>query len=259
MTEPARIHETHVSVVLLIGDRAFKIKKPVTFPFIDLSTPELRDQACHREVELNRRLAPDVNLGVADVVGPDGAVCDHLVVMRRMPAESRLSTLISEHAAGDEDKVACLRGDPQSADEARALLDLALRHLRLARVVLTLIGGEPGSGKSSLATGIAERTGWAVLRSDEVRKDLAGVGHTDRMASAPGTGIYTREATDATYSELLARARLLLARAFRRRRSLADSDRRRGRARHRRSRRGRAPRDRGRLMPGERMAHFARR
>src|SRR5690606_4045334 len=53
-------------------------------------------RVCHREVELNRRLAPDAYLGVADVVGPDGEVCEHMVVMRRMPPERRLSTLVAE-------------------------------------------------------------------------------------------------------------------------------------------------------------------
>ena len=48
--------------------------------------------------------------------------------------------------------------------------------------MLTLVGGDPGAGKSTLAAGIADRTGWTVLRSDEVRKDLAGVGHTTGMA-----------------------------------------------------------------------------
>ena len=99
----AALHETHVSIVFLVGDRAYKLKKPVRFPFLDQSTPVLRKQACHREVELNRRLAPDVYLGVADVTGPDGAVCDHLVVMRRMSDRQRLSTLVRDGAVGDDD------------------------------------------------------------------------------------------------------------------------------------------------------------
>jgi uncharacterized protein len=62
--------------------------------FLDFSTREAGAAACHREVELNRRLAPDVHVGVADVRGPDGRPSDHLVVMRRMPAARRLATLI---------------------------------------------------------------------------------------------------------------------------------------------------------------------
>ena len=50
--------------------------------------------ACQREVELNRRFAPDVYLGVVQVRDPAGRVCDHLVVMRRLPAARRLSALV---------------------------------------------------------------------------------------------------------------------------------------------------------------------
>jgi aminoglycoside phosphotransferase family enzyme/predicted kinase len=91
---PPAVRETHVAVVFLIGDRAYKLKKPVDVGFLDFSTREQRLAACRREVDLNRRLAPDVYLGVADVCGPDGAPCDHLVVMRRMPDERRLSALV---------------------------------------------------------------------------------------------------------------------------------------------------------------------
>jgi aminoglycoside phosphotransferase family enzyme/predicted kinase len=89
----AAVSETHLSVVIRVGDRAYKLKKPVRFPFVDQSTREQRSDLCRREVERNRRLAPDVYLGVADVTGPDGELCDHLVVMRRMPDDRRLSTL----------------------------------------------------------------------------------------------------------------------------------------------------------------------
>ena len=90
----AAVAETHVSVLLFVGDRAYKLKKPVALGFLDFSTCEAREAACRREVELNRRLAPDVYLGVADVIGPDGRPCGHLVVMRRMPAEGRLAALV---------------------------------------------------------------------------------------------------------------------------------------------------------------------
>jgi aminoglycoside phosphotransferase family enzyme/predicted kinase len=87
------ILETHAAVLFFVGDRVFKLKKPVDLGFLDFRRRADREAVCHREVELNRRLAPDVYLGVADVRGPDGELCDHLVVMRRMPAERRLSTL----------------------------------------------------------------------------------------------------------------------------------------------------------------------
>src|SRR5689334_7614520 len=96
--EPAAVLETHVSTLLFLGDRAYKVKKPVRLDFVDLSTPELREEQCHREVALNRRLAPDVYLGVADVLGPDGVPCEHLVVMRRMPDDRRLATMVGAGA-----------------------------------------------------------------------------------------------------------------------------------------------------------------
>lgn len=42
MTDPAQMHETNISIVLLVGDRGVKLKKPVRYPFVDLSTRELR-------------------------------------------------------------------------------------------------------------------------------------------------------------------------------------------------------------------------
>ncbi|MEV4702933.1 AAA family ATPase [Actinoplanes sp. NPDC049316] len=91
---PAAVAETHAAVLFFVGDRAYKLKKPVDLGFLDFRDRADREAVCHREVALNRRLAPDVYLGVADVRGPGGVICDHLVVMRRMPAQRRLSTLI---------------------------------------------------------------------------------------------------------------------------------------------------------------------
>ncbi|MBN9450143.1 MAG: AGE family epimerase/isomerase, partial [Bosea sp.] len=51
---------THISVVLLIGARALKLKRPVKLPYVDLSTPELRLAMCEHELMLNRRTAPDL-------------------------------------------------------------------------------------------------------------------------------------------------------------------------------------------------------
>ena len=99
---PAALIETHLSVVVCMGEHAYKLKKPVTFDFVDQSTQPAREALCHQEVARNRRLSPDVYQGVADVVGPDGAICDHLVVMARMPDDRRLSTLVT---AGDPDAV----------------------------------------------------------------------------------------------------------------------------------------------------------
>lgn len=95
---PAAVAETHSGVVFFLGDRAYKLKKPVDLGFLDFRTREARLDACRREVELNRRLAPDVYLRIADLTGPDDRPCDHLVVMRRMPDDRRLSSLIAAGA-----------------------------------------------------------------------------------------------------------------------------------------------------------------
>ena len=90
----AGVSETLSAVVFFAGDRAYKLKKPVSTGFLDFSTPQARAAACQRETELNRRFALDVYLGVAQIRDPDGQVCDHLVVMRRMPAARRLSVAV---------------------------------------------------------------------------------------------------------------------------------------------------------------------
>jgi aminoglycoside phosphotransferase family enzyme/predicted kinase len=90
--------ETHAAVLFFVGDRVYKLKKPVDLGFLDFRRRTERDRVCHREVDLNSRMSPDVYLGVADIHGPDGALCDHLVVMRRMPADRSLSNLVRQGA-----------------------------------------------------------------------------------------------------------------------------------------------------------------
>jgi predicted kinase len=73
-----------------------------------------------------------------------------------------------------------------------------------------LVGGLPGSGKSTLARGLAERAGFRVIRSDLVRKELAGAFGGEPRPAAFGEGIYTAEWTERTYAECLRRAEELL-------------------------------------------------
>jgi hypothetical protein len=374
------VRETHCAGIVLVGDRAYKFKKPVDLGFLDFSTQERRTAACHREVDLNRRFSPDVYLGVAELDLPDGGQ-EPLVVMRRMPDERRLSTLVrrgadvrehlrhlarqlsSVHAASDHGpridveagldhlrarweatfaqvrpftgtildarvvadterltsafldgrrplfdrrvstgcavdghgdlmaddvfclddgpraldclefddtlrfldriddasflamdlerlgapelgasfigwyaeysgdpappalihhyiayrafmraKIACLR-DAQGADEAtsaRLLLGCAHRHLSVGAVTLTLVGGPPGAGKSTIAAGLADRFGMVVLSSDRIRKELAGIDPETPAGAELGGGIYDAEHTARTYAEMLRRAGLLL-------------------------------------------------
>lgn len=60
--------ETHGAAVVLAGPRAYKIKKPVAFAYMDLSTRARRLAVCRREVAINRRTAPEYYLGVGGVV-----------------------------------------------------------------------------------------------------------------------------------------------------------------------------------------------
>jgi aminoglycoside phosphotransferase family enzyme/predicted kinase len=381
---PVAVAETHTAAVVFFGDRAYKVKKPVLMDFLDFRTVEARWHVCRRELELNRRLAPDVYLGVAELSDPCGGPPEPLVVMRRMPAERRLSTLVRSGAAvgdhlrrlahlvaafhaspesvptvpgagGYDDlrhnwdantlqlerfigpvldgdlvrrvaslasrylagrkhlfderlaaglvrdghgdlladdifclddgprvldclefddalrhgdvladvaflamdlerlgapeaaarflawydessgrtspaslvdhyvayraqvraKVSCIRygqGVASAAAEARHLLALSSEHLERARVRLVLVGGLPGTGKSTVAQGLGDALGWPVLSSDEVRKELAGL---SPLTSAPAPfrrGLYAPERTDTTYTELLRRAREAMAR-----------------------------------------------
>lgn len=97
--------ETHISHVFLAGDRAFKLKKPVRFTFLDFSDIEKRRAACETEVALNRRTAPEIYLGIVALRraggglrlgGEEGEVADWLVEMRRFKADGLLATMADE-------------------------------------------------------------------------------------------------------------------------------------------------------------------
>lgn len=96
--------ETHMSWVFLAGDKVYKLKKPVRFPYLDFSTLERREAACRAEFSLNRRLAPDVYVAVAPLVvsprglslGGPGLIVDWLVVMRRLDDRWVLEQVLRE-------------------------------------------------------------------------------------------------------------------------------------------------------------------
>ncbi len=90
----AEVRETHTGIVVLLGDRAFKAKKPVITDFLDFSTAAHRERACRHEVTLNTRLAPDSYLGVAHFSDPQGGPPEPVIVMRRHPDAIRLASLV---------------------------------------------------------------------------------------------------------------------------------------------------------------------
>ena len=85
--------ETHMSVLFFYGEHVLKVRRPVTYGFADFSDLARRRADCDREVELNRRLSPDVYLGTATVSLED-EVLEHGVLMRRLPAERNLEHLV---------------------------------------------------------------------------------------------------------------------------------------------------------------------
>lgn len=97
-------HETHMSLVFLVGELAFKLKKPVRFPYLDFSSLEKREKACRAELSLNRRLARHIYLSVIPLhISPaglsltgEGIIVDWLIVMRRLDAKLMLDNLALE-------------------------------------------------------------------------------------------------------------------------------------------------------------------
>jgi hypothetical protein len=100
-----KLVETHVSWVLLAGDRAYKIKRPVHYAFVDLTSPDRRAFFCCEEVRLNRRFAPDLYIGVSEItetdgkvrIGGYGRVIERAVTMRRFSREEELDRLLESN------------------------------------------------------------------------------------------------------------------------------------------------------------------
>lgn len=377
----AEVHETHTGLVALVGGRAFKVKKPVVTGFLDFSTPQRREDACRREVELNRRLAPSSYLGLGHFHSPSGED-EPVIVMRRYPDDERLSAMVragvpverwlvsiadvvarfharaargpsidreatpaaltdrwqqnlaelrrhagtvlsdesiieterlamqflsgreplfaariaahrivdghgdllsqdifctdegpmlldclefddglryvdgiddaaflamdleflgrpdlaalflEEYCVRAEDVAArslrhfciayravvralvdCVRfdqGHPEAAADARLHLSIALAHLRSASVKLVVVGGGPGTGKTTVARGLAEKIGAQVISTDEVRRELVRSGEVEGRAGELGAGLYAPEKVSAVYDEVLYRARTWL-------------------------------------------------
>lgn len=375
--------ETHLSRLFFSEDRVYKMLKPVVLPFVDFSDRTTRLHAATVEFERNRRISPDVYLGVADITENDEVV-DRMIVMRRLDAADELGQLLAEgpqtqrirevarhiahmhadleplvgadadpatvdivganwhdnfamlrahvgtlidptefseaesivHAyldgrgelfrqrieqgwvrdghgdlraehvyctpsgprlidcvafndrlricdalsdvaflamdldrlAGEEAaktlmrawneftnehhpsslahfyvayrahvrcKIAALRhsnGDPLAARHAVAYHRQARHHLEHARIRLILVGGGAGSGKSTIASGLAESLGAVWLRADEIRKDIAGIGHNDHDFAPADQGTYSPDITERTHREMRRQAGLLMRR-----------------------------------------------
>lgn len=112
--EPEKVDlvETHISWVFLAGELVYKLKKPLDFGFLDFTSLEKREYFCHEEVRLNRRLAPDIYLGMRPVTLDEGGRCvmgggtgdpvEFAVEMKRLPEEDMMYSLLDRGEIGPE-------------------------------------------------------------------------------------------------------------------------------------------------------------
>src|ERR1019366_2702389 len=110
--EKVELIQTHISYVFIAGAFVYKLKKAVCFSFIDCADLGQRHHLCGEEIRLNRRLAPDVYLGMYPIfrVGPDfvlgdkstehSLAVDYVLKMRRLPAEHMLDRMLARHEVG---------------------------------------------------------------------------------------------------------------------------------------------------------------
>jgi aminoglycoside phosphotransferase family enzyme len=117
--------ETHASYLFLTDRYVYKVKKPVDYGFLDFTSLEKRRYYCNREVELNRRISPDVYLGVVEIrrhpagysfAGP-GRPVEYAVKMRRLPRGRAMNLLLQ-------------RNEVQASDMARLAARIAAFHRR---------------------------------------------------------------------------------------------------------------------------------
>jgi uncharacterized protein len=106
--EPIQLLQTHISYILLTGEYAYKVKKPVNFGFLDFTTLEKRHHFCQEELRLNRRLSPELYLAVVPIVQDSdssririsetdlGTIVDYTIQMRQFPQEALLSQLFQQ-------------------------------------------------------------------------------------------------------------------------------------------------------------------
>jgi hypothetical protein len=103
-TNSVRLLQTHVSYLFITDNFVYKVKKPVDFGFLDFSTINRRRTYCNEEVRLNRRLCPEIYLGVVEVRGTaqsanfcgKGKLIDYAVKMKRLPEERMLDRMLAE-------------------------------------------------------------------------------------------------------------------------------------------------------------------
>jgi uncharacterized protein len=158
--------ETHISWVLLTGEFAYKIKRPVCYPFVDLRSAQRRTYFCREELRLNRRFAPRLYLDVCAItavdgeprIGGPGEVVEHAVKMRQFEREDELDRLL-----------AAARIEPAELETFGR--DLAAIHAGLPAAVRTDAWGHPATIRAVILENLEEcaRAGATFNRSADVQ------------------------------------------------------------------------------------------
>jgi uncharacterized protein len=189
----AQILETHISWVLLAGDAAYKIKKPLRLPFVDYSTLESRRHFCEEELRLNRRLAPALYLGLTRITGTpltpeldgSGPLLEYAVHMRRFPAGALFDEQLAAGTlqTGDVDRLAAMLARfHQRAPRAAASSGFAGKERRRAAALAALDGVQSLASQAEHAVlrdwieaeARALATRWAARLSDGYVRECHG-------------------------------------------------------------------------------------
>ena len=102
--EKVELLQTHISFIFITPEFVYKVKKPVNFGFLDFSTLEKRKYYCKQEIELNKRLSPDIYLEVVPItdegnklmVNGDGRIVDYAVKMKKIPMDKVMKKLLND-------------------------------------------------------------------------------------------------------------------------------------------------------------------
>ena len=122
-----KLLQTHISWIFLTGEYAYKVKKPVDFGFLDFSTLEKRKRFCDLELELNKRLCPEIYLDVLPITEENGTLringpgktVDFVLKMRQLPQDRLMNKLLGSGEIGKDviDRIAKIMADFHSKAE----------------------------------------------------------------------------------------------------------------------------------------------
>ncbi|MCB1625045.1 MAG: AAA family ATPase [Pseudomonadales bacterium] len=171
--------ETHISWVLLTGDYAYKIKRPVQYSFVDFRSLASREFYCREELRLNRRYAPDLYLDVCPIarrdgtihMGGAGTIIEYAVRMRQFDPAQELASLVERQAVSTDE----LRGFGASLGALHATAPVAANRRepdRTSRVVLGNITECRAALSTSAARASLDRIAVRLRRQLETRLGL---------------------------------------------------------------------------------------